>query len=574
MPEAEIVAQLAATTLCAGIDPAGLRALAAVFHPAQFGPGRVIAGDGRIDVTLWVVVEGSVALQRRRADGGTDRLGFRRFGDVIGIRGVFTATPRTHAAVTAEPTTLLYADGRALWSVLRAHDRLLGQLDLPDPVRQHLRMPTEGGAIHDERTAHVVRRHWIAFVPRLLVLPPLVFMLFAGLSLGVSLFSPSERAMGVLAGIGVGATILVAVWLFFDYWNDELSITNRRIIHSESTPLINVRQSAARLERIQDVRIVQPTLMAKLFGYGDIFLHTAGTRGTLRFTMIPRPEAVRAMIFAQAKAAREMADRERQEVITRKVLAATGVGSDEIDDGPVTATRAPGREVKGTVERVVDALSLWTSREDVNGVITWRKHWWFLIKATLLPLTFLALATMLIYWLWAYGAGDAAGGADAGGAAVDLASSAWRWLAPIWLLILGWVVWQYADWRNDFYVLTDEHVIDVEQLPLGLFSERRQASLGQIQDVRFVVPNPLARLLNYGTVLIQTASETGAFSFEFVHRPASVQEKIFMRMDEREQRIQREEQRRRDDEMLRWLTTYHEIAEAPADAGTGGGTGV
>ncbi len=565
----DIAAHLAATSVFGNLEPDALRRLAPCFHPAHFGAGTVLAHQDRIDRTLWVVIEGGVALQRRRPDGGADVLGYQGYADVVGVRGVFAATARTHDAVTAEPSTLLYADGRALWEALYANPELVDALILPDPVRLNLRLPTRSRAIRDERAVHVFRRHWIALVPRLLVLPPLAFAVFAGLALLVSLAAPSAGTMGLLAGLGVGATILVSIWLFLDYWNDELSITNRRIVHRETTPLINVQQSAARLERVQDVRVVQPTLLAKLLGYGDIAIQTAGTRGMLRFTMVPHPEAVRELVFAQARAARELAERERQDVITRRLLHATGRGSPVVeDDAPLSAASAsPGPPAGGFVHRLVDALGLWTMREDAAGVITWRKHWWVLLRRCWVPGLALTACTAAVAWSFASAVAGPAGGDPAAGPVASAATGAWRWLGLVWLVVLMWLGWRVADWRNDLYVLTDEHVIDIEQLPLGLFSERRQASLGQIQDVRYTVPHPWARLLHYGTVVIQTAAEAGGFTFEYVHRPASVQEKIFMRMDQREQRLQQEEQRRRDEEMLRWLTTYHEITDGPPSAG-------
>lgn len=561
----DIATHLAAASVFANLDPDARRRLAPCFHPARFGPGAVLAHQDRIDSTLWVVLTGSVALRRTRPDGHVEHLGPRgSYGDVIGVRGVFAAVPRTHDAVTAEPSTLLYADGRALWDVLNADKELEDALILPDPVRLNKRLPVRGRAIRDERAVHVFRRHWIALVPRLLVLPPLAFAAFAALAFAASVVTPSAGTMGLLAGIGVLATILVSIWLFFDYWNDELSITNRRIVHRETTPLINVQQSAARLERVQDVRVVQPTLLAKLLGYGDVTIQTAGTRGMLRFTMVPHPEAVRELIFAQAKAARELAERERQDVITRRLLHATGRGDPVDDDAPLSASAMAAPPPGSPVHRLVDALGLWTMREDASGAITWRKHWWVLLRRCWVPGLALAACTLALAWPLAAALGGAGSPADAAaGAAAPAGTTAWRGLALVWLLVLAWLGWRVADWRNDLYVLTDEHVIDIEQLPLGLFSERRQASLGQIQDVRYTVPHPWARLLHYGTVVIQTAAEAGGFTFDYVHRPASVQEKIFMRMDQREQRLQQEEQRRRDEEMLRWLTTYHEITDGP-----------
>jgi len=67
--------------------------------------------------------------------------------------------------------------------------------------------------------------------------------------------------------------------------------------------------------------------------------------------------------------------------------------------------------------------------------------------------------------------------------------------------------------------------------------------------------------LNYGTVVIETAGEIGAFKFEYVHDPRRVQEEIFSRM-ERFRRQQREaEMLGRHGEMAEWFEIYDELRQ-------------
>jgi hypothetical protein len=118
--------------------------------------------------------------------------------------------------------------------------------------------------------------------------------------------------------------------------------------------------------------------------------------------------------------------------------------------------------------------------------------------------------------------------------------------------------------------VTGDHVIDIERLPMGLFEERRQASLAQIQDVRYRVPNPLANLLDYGDVIIQTAAEEGGFVFRRVYRPAGVQAEIFRRIERFHERQRRAEEERRADEMAAWLRAYHDVTGRPPADGADG----
>jgi len=111
------------------------------------------------------------------------------------------------------------------------------------------------------------------------------------------------------------------------------------------------------------------------------------------------------------------------------------------------------------------------------------------------------------------------------------------------------------------YQLTDDRIIDVEKLPLGLREERREASLSMIQDIGYEIPGVIANLLDYGNVFIETAGREAVFTFSWVHEPRQVQQEVFARMDafrEREQQRQREQ---RADELLDWFATYAELSE-------------
>jgi hypothetical protein len=47
----------------------------------------------------------------------------------------------------------------------------------------------------------------------------------------------------------------------------------------------------------------------------------------------------------------------------------------------------------------------------------------------------------------------------------------------LFLICLGGLVWEWADWRNDIYAITDTQIIDSEKLPLGLREKTGMTSL-------------------------------------------------------------------------------------------------
>jgi hypothetical protein len=75
------------------------------------------------------------------------------------------------------------------------------------------------------------------------------------------------------------------------------------------------------------------------------------------------------------------------------------------------------------------------------------------------------------------------------------------------------------------------------------------------------VPGFLARLLKFGSVVIETAGEE-PFTFDLVRNPNGVRAEISRRVDaRRRQRAQAEAIRRRD-ELLEWFSVYDHIHES------------
>jgi len=151
-----------------------------------------------------------------------------------------------------------------------------------------------------------------------------------------------------------------------------------------------------------------------------------------------------------------------------------------------------------------------------EGVIIWRKHWWVLNRGLILPVT--SIFVLATIWL--------------------LIATSLKY--PIWVNLLfalgltgsaAWVAFKLLDWHNDLYILTKDRVIDIEKKPF-ISEHRREANLGTIQDVSLVQIGLIAKMLDFGNVLLQTASKAGEFTFDKVPRPKEVQATIAERLDE------------------------------------------
>ncbi len=512
--ENEVVAHLASTSTFGLLPVTTLRRMAPVFRAVELGPGTILGRQGEVDGLLRLVVEGAIALDRKGADGRPRHTATLGYGEVLGERGVFAGLPRDTSAVTLQPTEVLEADRDELWGVIGDDIAALDHLVLPDAVRALMVLPTAGAADLGERTVAMYRRHWAALAANL-VLPIALAAGSLALAGTVAGFADSAVQSLVLAAVGLLVPIGAVAYAYLDYAYDVLIITNRRVIHVDRLPLVRSRRAEAPLVRVQDVQVVIPGLAARSFGFGTLLIQTAGAQRAIRFAALANPEGVRATLFGLVEQATLDARREHTTWIADRLSPAFAQADAEgnvVVPLPGVGDTAPEAELPGNATFMQAAMLRiveWLPRmrvETADGVVTWRKHWWVLLRST--GLVALAALAALAAWSRTLAVGG------------PLPARAWLVATAV---LAAWAIYRYEDWRNDLYVLTDEHIVDVERRPFGLHEDRRQARLTQIQDIRHVVPNPLATLLNFGFVMVETAATTGSFTFDNIYNPAGVQ---------------------------------------------------
>lgn len=151
---------------------------------------------------------------------------------------------------------------------------------------------------------------------------------------------------------------------------------------------------------------------------------------------------------------------------------------------------------------------------------------------------------------------------------LSLAVAAWHFNVPAagWALgpVLGltalWIVWNYVDWGNDYYILTNRRIVFLEKI-VGIYDSRTEAPLWSIRAVK-VSTTAESRALGYGDVTVQTIS--GPIAFQTVPRP----EEMARLIEEHWGRI-KTRQRDSDDEALRAAirrSLFRQTATPPAPA--------
>jgi len=350
-----------------------------------------------------------------------------------------------------------------------------------------------------------VRRHWIVLAVRALVPAVLgagVFFFWAGRTFSTDTPQPSFFdgtnlvLMLIMAAFGV-----VVVYLWVDWRNDLLLITNKRVVLEERTLAFSYRYQTITLDRVQNVNIQQNGIQ-KLLDFGRVEIQAAAPSRPIIFNPSQRPRVVQQYLLGEVKREkREQNARLRDEVVQRR-LDPKSLPPDPWPEPRVATIGTPGWWA--TLFPFVPIVE--------NNAVTWHRHWTILLKQLAVPV--LALVGWIVALVVLQGAGLLAG-----------------FLAPLFAVLLigivGYTAWQYDDWRNDIYVLEPARLIDLERLPLGLFENRREAPLSAIQNVDIESPSLWARTLGYGNVRIETAGSAGNFVFDHVSDPKDVQRVVF-----------------------------------------------
>jgi uncharacterized membrane protein YdbT with pleckstrin-like domain len=185
--------------------------------------------------------------------------------------------------------------------------------------------------------------------------------------------------------------------------------------------------------------------------------------------------------------------------------------------------------------------------EDGN-TITYRKHWLILFRKTLKPFLVMMAVVLSMLACIISGVNDQ----------VDIVTVETFILIGVLLILvvlIPWWLYNYVDWRNDIYQLTDKNIFDIERKPLGT-EVRKSGSLDRILSLEHERPGFVGYLFNVGNVIINFGD--AKFDFIGVYEPARVQQDIFNRMHLLRTHQQKAEVIRERERVISILSIYHE----------------
>ncbi|MCS7179347.1 MAG: cyclic nucleotide-binding domain-containing protein [Anaerolineae bacterium] len=547
LTQEEIIHILQGIRLFSGLSRPQLRRLAPLVKETTYPPGQTICVQGEPGQQYYIILKGTVRATRVDPEGRFAEVKRLRSGEAFGETSLLLGDVRDATVETVEESHLLFIDKEDFDQLLAADPSIERALRMRDDVAERRRYPRFSWLEPGEIPVKVLHRHPFTLADRL-ILPISISLLFLVVGGLLSLIPEREAAFrvgGLLLVFGAIFPLLSALYFSIDWLNDIYVLTNRRVVHRERVGALLIREnfSAAPLQAIQNVQILQVGPMGRLFRFGDLLIETAGAAGQVVFRDIPDPWAVQQAVLEQQARLRSLARIQQRETIRRVVRRHFLFEGEEAKarEGP-SFPRYPERPGCLWVLRSL-FLPSW-EREGVT--VTWRRHWITLLGAIGMPSVGVILLSLITVWM-------------ARIPGVPMRIVVFLYALSMFAVIL-WFLWRLEDWQNDFLQVTATRIVQVDRLPLFLREFRREASLEQITNVRFE-QGILGKIFRYGDIVVETAAPAGTFHFQYVSRPQDVQREIFAHIEAARQRRQEEEARQRRVEMLDWLAAYDELRQ-------------
>lgn len=348
-----------------------------------------------------------------------------------------------------------------------------------------------------------------------------------------------EQAFDTVNQVAIGIVIvalLAALYIWLDWLNDFLILTDQRVIYDDEQLFVRRTQDQVTIDDIQNV--VARTGENNLGGYiqhhlnfGTLVIQSASFRQDIVFHFAHDPKTMQKRIMDEVKKLQAHRTREDFEKIVLKIAGPSLVppAAPANPAGPSSTPILLGRILPANPERKSD------------GTITWRPHWIFAVAGLARPVGVMLLGLLLLVILFR----------------LEVIPMNWISLLSL-VIILGvlafWTWWQLEDYGDDQYILTTSQVIDIEKVPWGP-EDRRTASLGALQNVQLNTTF-FGRIIGYGNVEMETAGGKASNKFTF-HRVPQPHEVVAM-INKYRADFRRGEKERALNDNIALLKAYHD----------------
>lgn len=522
------------------------------FSEETFDAGTVILEQGTQADSFYLIYSGKVRVYRQH-EGRVQELATLISGDYFGEMAMLGPRgPRTANISALEDVLLLSISGKDFDEILKAYPNIKPNIELAIASRKLARSIRFKWLRKDEVVYFLARKHSF-FLVQALVVPVLSLLIPAFLFLW-GVFS------GSVAAISFGVIVLLLIlgwiaWNYIDWGNDYYVVTNQRVVWLEKIVGLYDSRSEAPLTQILSVS-VESDFVGRSFGFGNVLVRTFV--GAIPFRHVLHPYQAAHMVEEYWHRAQQVSEQEDKDAFKTALRERLGLlkPSDEKKETPKEEKKIVlPRLYKPNFFKLFFA-NLFKMRLEEGAVITYRKHWFVLIRQVFSPsLILLGLFGLLSARLYALATSPTLSFIQTmadGSRGLDTITVS---LPLLMLPVIGWWIYQYIDWRNDIFRVTGDQILDIDRKPFGT-EERRAAPIDNILSTRYERLGFLGYALNYGTVYIDIGSSQ--FAFEDVLDPAGVQSDVDSRRLARIAAKKEAERTTERNRMANWMASYHQ----------------
>ncbi len=542
MADRFILSHIRRQPLFARLLPEQAALVADAVQALRYEAGEIVFRQGQIGDGLLLFVSGRAVLTQATPDGKEVTVGTVSAGEYVNQAALFNEVTTTATLRVVETAIVLFLARQRLAAILAQHPDIRSSLQ---PAGVPLAGSSEPRAFQSQRQGEKVlaafRAHWWAFASRLwlpFVVATLLFILSA-LAGAIPLVS------GLLFMLGLGVPGLLVIYLFAEWRNDKVVITDQRVtrvrrtLHNWSTVISEIPISA-----IHEVNVSIPPTdpFAQMFDYGNVIVKTSGDTLNLVLDHVPNPKAVQNVIFTNRHRYQESVAQQNREAMRNELDTFLG----RTPARPAAPTAAPSPPAAAPR---VGFLQMKFVNE--KGETVYRKHYLVWLSHILLP-SLVILGGLIVLVIAAF---QTFGGNPGG---LGLAGFALGFLVT--LIGAGALFLADWDWRNDMYIVGNQTISLIHKRPLWLQNQHDQILLSQVDNVISDMRGFLHTLVKMGDVrLLLTGTEVqNAKVFRNVHRPQEIQQELSERRRRAQQQQQEQDAQRQRQAILDYLAVYHE----------------
>ncbi len=532
-----------------GLADDQLSAVAAELEEMTFPDGQDVLQEGEWGDSFFLIYSGGVNV---RQSIGQRPIAQLVPGDDFGEEALLSHQRRS-ATITAREDSLLLTLTRAQFqSLLKQVPKLRVNFEVSVASRRLARQKKFKWLEPDEVIYFLARKHPVLLyqamiAPGIAMLVPVILLVIASIirSSTPGFLPVSFLWLGGILFVGIVGWI---IWRVIDWGNDYYVVTNQRAIWLEKIVALYDSRQEAPLSTVLSVGI-QTDQLGRLLDYGDVIIRTF--TGRIPFHHVAHPNQAAALIEEHWGRAKEVSHKADQAAMKQAIRKRLGMS---VDEAPAPIPQKSEELVAQSPYRP-SALSVFFSnlfklRFEAKGTITYRKHWFVLVTQVWGPTLIFLLGFAVIIWRTVTIVKNSPGG---GG--IDTFITI---VAILLVFDLLWWIYQYVDWSNDIFQVTEDQIVDIDKKPLGR-EERKAAPLDNILSTESERSGFLKVLMNYGDVLITVGGTE--LRFEDVFDPPSVQQDIDRRREARLERKRQAEATAERERIADWFAAYHHSVE-------------